>query len=121
LALRAEIAAVQESKEINLNKSVLVKNAQIEDTEGVEGHEHQDSVKQESLNPVTGQPFTPPVVVYRDNYSLTGWVSGDLKTIVLATPAPEIDTVMSGPDPTTATLISKVICHESHTLTRLDE
>ncbi len=78
-----------------------------------------NTVKQEVLNPVTGVPTG--MVVYRDHYSLTGWVSADHKTITLATPAPELHTIMSGPDPTMATVISKIVCHESHTLTRLDE
>lgn len=76
-----------------------------------------DTVKQEVLNPVTGVPTG--AVSYRDHYSLAGWVSADHKTIVLATPAPEIDTIMATPTSTTG--ISKIICRESHTLTKLDE
>ncbi len=75
-----------------------------------------DTVKQEVLDPVTGVPTG--LIIYRDHYSLKGWVSGDHKTITLATPAPEVDTTtIAG----ATTPLQKIICHESHTLTRLDE
>jgi len=76
-----------------------------------------NTMKQAVLNPVTGTPTG--TVVYRDRYSLTGWVSVDHKTITLATPAPRIDTVML-PPPGLAPLY-KVISHESYVCNRVKD
>lgn len=71
--------------------------------------------KQEILNPVTGAPTG--LVFYRDHFSFTGWVSADHKTIVLASPAPEILTLLDG----SLNPLQKVLCHESLTCVRLVE
>ncbi|HXX32860.1 MAG TPA: hypothetical protein VEM15_00165, partial [Thermodesulfobacteriota bacterium] len=76
-----------------------------------------NSEKYEILNAdPTSATFGHPsgVVLYRDHSSLTGWVSADQQTIVLASPAPEIDTLMLSPTKP----VQKVICHESHTCVR---
>lgn len=68
-------------------------------------------------------PFLPPTdatklySVIIDQYHLTGWVSADHKTIVVATPGPEIR-IVSLPN---GTQLQKLICHDSHVCTRLGE
>jgi hypothetical protein len=75
--------------------------------------------KQESLNPLTGDVVG---TACRDNYKLKGWISADHKTIVVATPAPEIDTIFGAfSDPICVSPISKIICHDSFTCTRLSD
>jgi hypothetical protein len=76
----------------------------------------ENTFKQETLDFVTGEVVA---TACRDNYKLKGWISADHKTIVVATPAPEIDTIFS--DPTCSTPAFKVICHDSHTCTRLSD
>lgn len=73
---------------------------------------------QTALSPVTGMPTG--MVVYRDHYSLTGWVSVDHKTITLATPAPRIDTVMVE-TPGGLIPLFKVISHDAHICTQLND
>ncbi|MGZ6292551.1 MAG: hypothetical protein ACXWMK_10220 [Syntrophales bacterium] len=75
-----------------------------------------NTMKQEVINPVTGMPTG--MVVYRDHYSLRGWVSVDHKTITLATPGPRIDTNMLAP---ALTPLSKVISHDAHVCNRLND
>jgi hypothetical protein len=75
--------------------------------------------KQESLNPLTGDVLG---AVCRDNYKLKGWISADHKTIVVATPAPEIDTIFGVfSDTICLSPIAKLICHDSFTCTRLSD
>jgi hypothetical protein len=75
--------------------------------------------KQESLNPLTGDVLG---AVCRDHYKLKGWISADHKTIVVATPAPEIDTIFGVfSDTICLSPISKMICHDSFTCTRLSD
>lgn len=76
-----------------------------------------NTMKEEVLNPVTGMPTG--MVVYRDHYSLTGWVSEDHKTITVATPGPRVDTVMSPPPGLTP--LSKVISHDAQVCIRLND
>lgn len=64
-------------------------------------------------------PETELYTVVIDQYHLTGWVSADHKTIVVATPAPEIRTVSFVLTPTIPFL--KLICHDSHVCTRLSD
>jgi hypothetical protein len=75
--------------------------------------------KQESLNPLTGDVLG---AVCRDHYKLKGWISADHKTIVVATPAPEIDTIFGVfSDTICLSPIAKLICHDSFTCTRLSD
>jgi hypothetical protein len=79
-----------------------------------------NTMKTEDLNVITGTPTGG--VVYRDHYSLTGWVSADHKTMTLATPSPKIVTNMLKNTVSGNTVfvpIQKMICHDSQVATRL--